>query len=38
MKIENLDKTLTLENNGGLIYIFVGVGSAFAKAHFQKNI
>ena len=38
MKIENLDKTLTLENNGGLTFFFVGVGSAFAKAHFQNNI
>ena len=38
MKIENLNKTLNLENDGGLSFFFVGVGSAFAKAHFQNNI
>ena len=38
MKIENLNKTLSLENDGGLSFFFVGVGSAFAKTHFQNNI
>ena len=38
MKIENLNKTLSLENDGELSFFFVGVGSAFAKAHFQNNI
>ena len=36
MKIENLNKTLSLENDGGLSFFFVGVGSAFAKTHFQN--
>ena len=38
MKIQSLNKTLSLENDGELSFFFVGVGSAFAKTHFQNNI
>lgn len=38
MKIEKLQDSLELTNDGGLSFFFVGVGSAFSKKHYQNNI
>lgn len=38
MKIQALKDNLLLQNNGGLSFFTVGVGSAFSKRHFQNNI
>ena len=38
MKVEKLESSLELTNEGGLSFFFVGVGSAFSKKHYQNNI
>ena len=38
MKIEKLQDSLELTNDGGLSFFFIGVGSAFSKKHYQNNI
>lgn len=38
MKIEKLQDSLELTNDGSLSFFFVGVGSAFSKKHYQNNI
>jgi ribonuclease BN (tRNA processing enzyme) len=38
MKIEKLNSELSLTNDGGLSFFFLGVGSAFTKRHYQTNL
>ncbi len=38
MKIQQLEGPLDFQENKGLSFFFVGVGSAFSKTHFQTNV